>query len=102
MQQRTHLVWPKALQSPHCRRVSLLRLLVSSYGLAAIAAVLAAFAGAGFWTSALIFWLGGAATVFAFGFILTRREPFNPRTEHYNSGQYNAGVSARRMALEPH
>ncbi len=42
-----------------------LRLLVSSYGLAAVVAVLAADAGAGFGAILLIFWLGGAVAVFA-------------------------------------
>jgi len=46
-------------------RHSPLRLLVSGYGLAAVVAVLAAYSGVGFGASLLLFWLGGAAAVFA-------------------------------------
>ena len=52
-----------------------LGLLVLSYGLAATAAVIAAFAGIGLWPSVLIFWLGGAATAVAMGVIKTGRAP---------------------------
>ena len=55
-------------QSPHL-------LLVLSYGLAAISAVIAAFAGIGLWPSVLIFWLGGAVTAFAAGVIKAGRSP---------------------------
>ena len=61
--------WHSKPQIQRDERPSLLRLLISSYGLAATVAVVAAFAGAGFWASLLIFWLGGAAAVFALGLI---------------------------------
>lgn len=56
-----------------------LRLLFSSYGIAATVAVLVAFTGVGLWASLLVFWLGGAATVFALGFILARHKPVEAR-----------------------
>jgi len=59
-------------QPDECR--SPLRILVPSYGFAAIIAILAAFAGAGIWASALLFWLGGAAIVLALALILTGRK----------------------------
>jgi hypothetical protein len=71
---------PGASQDLRDGHGSPLRLLVSSYGLAAAVAVLAAFAGAGFWASLLVFWLGGAATVFAVGLIAIARKPNNVRT----------------------
>jgi len=73
--------WPRAPQSLRDQHGSPLRLLVSSYGLAAAVAVLAVFAGAGFVASLLLFWLGGAATVFALALIPTTRKPNNARTD---------------------
>lgn len=59
-------------------RHSPLRLLVSGYGLAAVVAVLAAYAGAGFGASLLLFWLGGAASVFALALMPGVRRLFTP------------------------
>ena len=73
--------FPKASQVLRDKNGSPLRLLVSSYGLAAVVAGLAGFAGAGVWVSLLVFWLGGAMTVFAVGMIAMAREPNNIRTD---------------------
>ena len=58
-----------------------LRLLVISYGLAAAISGLAAVAGVGIWTSLLVFWLGGAMTVFAVGLIAIACKPKSARTD---------------------
>ncbi len=85
----------RVLQSLHDERGSPLRLLVSSYGLAAAVAVLAVYAGAGFVASLLVFWLGGAATVFALALIPTARKPNNARKD-----QTMADVAAPSIAIE--
>jgi hypothetical protein len=92
---RDNFHWPKASQSPRDEHGSPLRLLVSSYGLAAAVAVLAIYAGAGFVASLLLFWLGGAATVFALALISTARKPNNAR-----ANQTKADSSAPSMAFE--
>jgi hypothetical protein len=81
MLHRDNFHWPRAPQALRNQHGSPLRLLVSSYGLAAAAAVLAVFAGAGFVASLLLFWLGGAVTVFALALIPTARKPNNACTD---------------------
>jgi hypothetical protein len=66
-------------QSPHGEPGSLLRLLFSSYGLAAAVAVLASFAGAGPVASLLGFWLGGAVIVLVRALIPTARKASDAR-----------------------
>ncbi len=73
--------FPKASQILCDKNGSPLRLLFSSYGLAAVVSGLAAFAGAGVWVSLLVFWLGGAMAVFAVGMIAMARKPNNVRTD---------------------
>jgi len=71
---------PRAAQSPCREPGSLLRLLLSSYGFAAVAAVVAGSAGAGFVASLLLFWLGGAATVLVLALILAIVKANDART----------------------
>ena len=76
---RDNFHWPRASQDLRDGHGSPLRLLVSSYGFATAVAVLAAFAGVGFWASLLVFWLGGAAAVFALGLIAIPGKPHDAR-----------------------
>ena len=95
MLHRDNFYRPRASQSLRDEHGSPLRLLVSSYGLAAAVAVVAVFAGAGFVASLLIFWLGGAATVFALALIPAARKPNNARTD-----RTRADVAAPSIAFE--
>ena len=81
MLHRDNFRLPRAPQVRHDEDGSPLRLLVTSYGFAAAVAVLVAFAGAGFWASLLLFWLGGAATVFAVGMIAVAGKAHNARAD---------------------
>jgi hypothetical protein len=84
-----NLHWQRVSQILRNEHESPLRLLVTSYGLAAVVSVLVALAGVGIWVSLLVFWLGGTATVFAVGLIATTRKPNNARMD-----QTVAGVGA--------
>ena len=75
MLHRNNFRLPRAPQTHRDEDGSPLRLLVTSYGFATAVAVLVAFAGVGFWASLLVFWLGGAAIVFAVGLISIARKP---------------------------
>ena len=95
MLHRDNFHWPRASQSLRDEHGSPLRLLVSSYGLAAAVAVLAIYAGARFVASLLLFWLGGAAIVIALALISIARKPNNAR-----ANQTKADSSAPSIALE--
>jgi hypothetical protein len=86
---------PNAVQSACDEPRSLIQLLVSSYGIAALIAVLSAFAGAGFWAAVLVFWLGGAAFVFLIASVPHGNKPSDARTD-----QTNIGVAPSWIALE--
>jgi hypothetical protein len=58
-----------------------LHILLPSYGLAATAAIIAAFAGIGLWPSMLMFWLGGAATTVAMALVQAGRAPSRPHEQ---------------------
>ncbi len=92
MLHRDNFHWPRASQSLRGEHGSLLRLLVSGYGLAAAVAVLAVYAGAGFLASLLLFWLGGAATVFALALIQTARKPNDARTDQTRADARSCGA----------
>lgn len=85
----------KAPQSERVEPGSALRLLVSSYGLAAAVAVLAAVSGAGVVAGLLIFWLGGAVAVFALGLIAK-----TPKPKQSRPGRSGGSVEAPSPALE--
>jgi len=74
---RGNFHWQKTPQVLRVEHGSPLRLLVTSFGLAAAISVLAVVAGVGIWASLLVFWLGGTATVFAVGLIATLCKPNN-------------------------
>ena len=95
MVHRDNFHWPRASQSLRDEHGSPLRLLVSSYGLAAAVAVLAGVAGAGFVASLLLFWLGGGATVLALALIPTARKPNDARTD-----RDRADAAATSIAFE--
>ena len=59
------------------------------------AAVLAVHVGAGLVASLLVFWLGGAATVFALALIPAARKPDNARTD-----RARADVAAPSIGFE--
>ncbi len=99
-----NLHWQRVSQVLRNEHGSPLRLLVTSYGLAAAVSVLVALAGVGIWLSLLIFWLGGAAAVFSVGLIATTRKPNSTRTDQTVAGVgaiYSLPDRAVALAVSP-
>lgn len=96
MLQRNHLDWRMELVSPHDGRLLFGRIARYGYGFGAVVAVMAAFAGVGFWASLLVFWFGGVVAVFGLSLVLSRRKPAQPSADQPEVGGSSDPSDRRR------